>query len=998
MTKTEEKFRYFQTLMEVTQDGIHVIDKQGNIVEVNDAFCEILGYTRKETLQLNIADWNSQYSKQELQARLQSFIGKNARFETVHRRKDGKLINVEVSTSGVDIEGQIYFFASSRDITERKAAEDKVRRLTQIYAALSQCNQAVVRSSNEMELFPQICRDAVNFGGMKMAWVGIVDPIGSLVRPVASFGAGIEYLNGLEISIAANSPTGMGPTGTAIRESKPIWCQDFQRDPATVAWHERMEKIGCGASASLPLYRKGVAIGSFNLYADVANAFDEAAQNLLVKMAMDISFALDNYDRENKRKETEEEIARLAERLDVATRAAKIGIWDWDVVNNNLIWDDRMFELYGANREEFGGAYEAWRALVHPEDSFEANGMIQRALRGEIPFDTEFRVSWRNGEIRNIKALGQVVRDVEGIPIRMTGVNYDITDHKQAEANLRIAAAAFESYESMMITDANAVILRVNQAFIENTGYTVEEVVGKTPRLISSGHHKAGFYRAMWETINRTGAWQGEIWDRRKNGEIYPKWLTITAVKGEDGVVSNYVGSHIDITERKAAEEKIRYLGLYDDLTQLPNRRLLLDRLQHALASSARIGREGALLLIDLDNFKSLNDSLGHHVGDLLLQQVAQRLTSCVREGDTVARLGGDEFVVLLENLSEQTIEAAAQTEAIGEKILECLSQPPYQLESYEYHGTASIGATLFNGAAQFNDHDQVINELLKQADIAMYQAKKDGRNTLSYFNRQMQASITARVALEGELRKALDNRQFQLYYQIQVDSSHHPIGAEVLIRWIHPVLGMVSPAQFIPMAEETGLILPIGFWVLDMACAQLKAWQQDALTRDLVLAVNVSARQFHQAGFVAQVHDVVQRHAINPMRLKLELTEGMLLADVEETIKIMNVLSEIGIQFSLDDFGTGYSSLQYLKRLPLDQLKIDQSFVRNLVTDNSDKAIVRTIIAMAQSLDITVIAEGVETEEQRQLLLKDRCTQYQGFLFSKPVPITQFEALLKNG
>jgi EAL domain-containing protein (putative c-di-GMP-specific phosphodiesterase class I) len=307
------------------------------------------------------------------------------------------------------------------------------------------------------------------------------------------------------------------------------------------------------------------------------------------------------------------------------------------------------------------------------------------------------------------------------------------------------------------------------------------------------------------------------------------------------------------------------------------------------------------------------------------------------------------------------------------------------------------MGATLFNGAAHFSDHEKMINELLKQADIAMYQAKKSGRNTLRYFNQQMQASITARVALEGELRKALENQQFQLYYQIQVDSLHHPIGAEVLIRWKHPELGMVSPAQFIPLAEETGLILPIGLWVIETACAQLKVWQQDAFTRDLVLAVNVSARQFRQPDFVALVRDAVQRHAINPMRLKLELTEGMLLEDVEDTIKVMNILSEFGVQFSLDDFGTGYSSLQYLKRLPLDQLKIDQSFVRNILTDNSDKAIVRTIVAVAQSLGITVIAEGVESEEQRLLLLENSCTHYQGYLFSRPVPIEQFEALLKQ-
>jgi len=346
---------------------------------------------------------------------------------------------------------------------------------------------------------------------------------------------------------------------------------------------------------------------------------------------------------------------------------------------------------------------------------------------------------------------------------------------------------------------------------------------------------------------------------------------------------------------------------------------------------------------------------------------------------------------VVLENLSEQHIEAATQTEAISEKILAALSKP-YHLAKYEYQGTASIGATLING------HQQMAEELLKQADIAMFQAKKAGRNTLRFFDPQMQASITGRFSLEGELHKALENQQFQLYYQIQVDSSYRPLGAEALIRWIHPLRGMVSPAQFIPLAEKTGLILPIGQWVLETACAQLKAWEQDALTRDLVLAVNVSAKQFHQADFVAQVQAAVQHHAINPMLLKLELTEGMLLENIEDTIATMNALKEIGVQFSMDDFGTGYSSLQYLKRLPLNQIKIDQSFVRNLATDSGDKAVVRAIIAMAQSLNLDVIAEGVETEEQRQLLLGKGCTHYQGYLISKPVPIEQFEALLKQG
>lgn len=694
-----------------------------------------------------------------------------------------------------------------------------------------------------------------------------------------------------------------------------------------------------------------------------------------------------NRSQEIASRETEEICLRLSD----AQRIAGLGNWMFDLQLGSGQWSDGCIPIFGSFCTSLKPTYAAFLECIHPVDRKKFVTAVNLALATGTSFEIEFRVPEKNKTNRWVLAKVHPVSDSHRALTRIQGTVMDITQRKQIETDLSIAATAFESQESMMITDTRGVILRVNHAFTEASGYTAEEVVGKTPAMLRSERHDPAFYAAMWESINRTGSWHGEVWNRHKNGEIFPKWLTISAVKRDDGTVTHYVGSHIDISERKNAEEKINNLAFYDPLTHLPNRRLLYDRLEHALAYCARSGREGALLFIDLDNFKTLNDTLGHSIGDLLLQQVAHRLLSCVRESDTVARLGGDEFVVLLEDLGGHATETATQAEAVGEKIITALSQP-YQLATIKCHSTPSIGATLFD-----RNHQQM-DRLLKQADIAMYQAKKAGRHTLRFFNPKMQESVDARAALEDELRTALDQQQFQLYYQIQVDSAHRPLGAEALIRWIHPERGPISPAQFIPLAEENGLILPIGQWVLDTACIQLKAWEQHPLTCDLTLSLNVSAKQFHQADFVTRVHETVQRHGINPARLKLELTESMLAADIEETIDCMNALNKLGIMFSLDDFGTGYSSLQYLKRLPLNQLKIDQSFVKDIAIDRDDKAIVNTIIAMANSMGIDVIAEGVETEEQRQQLISSNCTYFQGYLFSKPIPIELFEAYLSKG
>jgi diguanylate cyclase (GGDEF)-like protein/PAS domain S-box-containing protein len=556
----------------------------------------------------------------------------------------------------------------------------------------------------------------------------------------------------------------------------------------------------------------------------------------------------------------------------------------------------------------------------------------------------------------------------------------DITERKRLEDELRIAAIAFESKEGMFITDADGVIQRVNRAFVQGTGYSAAEALGRTPTLFRSGRHDAAFYTAMWQALHHVGYWQGEIWNRRKNGEIYPAWLTITAVKDPDGKVAHHVAAFSDITQRKADEEEIKHLAFYDALTRLPNRRLLLDRLHQALATGSRNRRHGALLFIDLDNFKNLNDTLGHDMGDRLLQQVAARLEACVREGDTVARLGGDEFVVMLVGLSGKSDVAAGQAETAGEKILAELNLP-YALGAHSHHSTPSIGATLFLG------RETDVNDLLKRADLAMYRAKAAGRNTLRFFDPEMQATADLRGTLERDLRRALREHQFELYYQPQVDGTGQIIGAEALLRWQHPERGTVLPSDFIPLAEETGLIVPIGEWVLRAACAHLARWGKLAATADFILAVNISASQFRHPRFVDQVMSALRSERVNPRRLKLEVSERLLIEDLEETRITMLALKSKGVSFSLDDFGVGHSSLSNLKHLPLDELKIDRTFVRGIATDANDAAIARTIVSLGETLGLTVIAEGVETEAQRQFLIDHRCRAFQGYLFGKPAP-----------
>ena len=573
--------------------------------------------------------------------------------------------------------------------------------------------------------------------------------------------------------------------------------------------------------------------------------------------------------------------------------------------------------------------------------------------------------------------------------IGILGVYSDVTESIQAEQQLRIAAIAFDTHDGIMITDADANIVRVNNAFEKITGFSEEEVIGKNPNILSSGRHDKAFYKDMWQTILDATTWTGEIWDRHKSGRIYPKQATISAVRNDKGETTQYVSIFSDISERKRAEVEIQTLAFTDALTGLSNRRLSLDQLGLALSVSAQGHQYGALLFLDLDKFKVINDTMGHGYGDKLLVEVAQRLRLCVRDSDNLARIGGDEFMVLIENIGTNAEEAEINIAQVAEKIRSVLAAP-YQIEKTMFHSTASIGVCLFNG------NDDSVDDLVKRADVAMYKAKDSGRNRVQFFDPQVQQSVETRASLESDLREAIAGQQLHLYFQIQLDNELRPIGAEALIRWIHPLRGMVSPAQFIPVAEESMLILDIGNWVLDTACQQIAAWSQHEKTRNLMLAVNISAQQFRQPDFVEQIVAVILKHGIDPARLKLELTESVALDDVDAVIVKMLLLSQvIGVTLSLDDFGTGFSSLSYLKRLPLNQIKIDQSFVRDLTTDISDAVMVKVIIDMAKSFNMDVIAEGVETEAQLNFLKENGCPAYQGYLFSKPVPIEQFEKLL---
>ncbi|MCG6985113.1 MAG: EAL domain-containing protein [Thiocapsa sp.] len=682
-------------------------------------------------------------------------------------------------------------------------------------------------------------------------------------------------------------------------------------------------------------------------------------------------------------REQEAERHREHQLLRQAEQLATLGSWEWDIANDRFSFSAAWLAIHGVQDQPPVSLADT-RLLAHPDDSDALEEAFTAAREGSRDLDIEHRIIRRSdGSLRQIHTLGLLIRDAHGAPRSLYGLSQDVTDQTAAETELRILAIAFEAQEGMVVTDAQQRILRVNSAFTRTTGYSPEEALGQTLRLLESGHHDQAFFSAMWERIRTFGFWEGEIWNRRKNGEIYPDWMTISSVKDTRGRVTHYVATLTDITHRKTVEE-IRHLAFYDPLTNLPNRRLVLDRLRQALAASGRTGQEGALLFVDLDNFKLLNDTRGHEVGDLLLQQVAERLLTCVRESDSVARLGGDEFLVMLPELGPDHEQAAALATTVGNKILDTLGAP-YRLGGHDYQSTPSVGIALFGRQPKSAD------DVLRQADVAMYQAKAAGRNTLRFFDPEMQQALHRRATLEADLRRAVNEGQFLLYYQPQVNQRGHITGAEALLRWHHPERGIILPGQFIGLAEAIGLTRPLGRWVLSQACAQLAEWAARPETAGLRLAVNISPGHFRHPDFVEDVRAALAGGKADPCRLRLELTESPLLDDPGDTLTKMTALKANGVGFTLDNFGIGYCSLSYLKRLPLDQLKLAPSFVREVLADPKDDAIADHFVALAEGMGLAIMAEGVETEAQRNYLLSHGCNIFQGFLFGRPGPAADF-------
>jgi diguanylate cyclase (GGDEF)-like protein/PAS domain S-box-containing protein len=1024
MRKSEEKYR---VLFEDNPRSMWVYDPQTlKFLAVNQATERVFGYTRAELLTMDILDlWvPSEGDEKRTRAEAEAAIRRiplHSRSETLRRRqrrKDGSFIEVELSGNGVQFEGKPARMVHVLDITNRTQAEKEVARLARAQQMLSTCNEALIRATDEQQLLQRICEVAVNIGGYLMAWVGFAqdDPEKTIV-PTAHAGKHGPLVTTMPMSWDEASPAGQNSAGRTIRSGQIDVIPDILKVPTFAKWRGFSQVVGHRGLIGLPLRRGSTTFGAICLYAPETLTLSGEEQKLLEELANDLAFGINNLRALNEQRRLQAAVLKVGAAVSrqsgeefyehlvmslVDAVEAQAGYVSLLLPGPPCTGQTLFAAMDGKPIEDFAfqldnspiADYQQKDAWLLPAD------VVQRYPTA--PF------------IARVGAKACVVRRLdnsEGQPIGLLAVLFrealkptqtDFVDsmlrifaaraaseleRQQADAHIRDQASLLDkARDAISVRGLDHRITYWNEGCRRVYGWSAEEVIGKS--TVALLYDDTSIFETRNEQVMRDGDWSGELVQRRKDGSTVVVEARWTLVRGENGEPKAVLAINTDITRRKEAEEAVHRLAFYDSLTRLPNRQLFNVTLQQARRASAASGASGALLFVNLDNFKAVNETLGHVKGDILLKLAAERILSVVSQGDTVARIGGDEFLILLQPRHSSIETALADAANVAEQILQAFAAP-FALEDFEHLTTACIGIAAFKGI-EVED-----GELLKQVDLALYQAKSVGRGVIRFYDPRLQLAVAERAMLETELRQAMENKELELYYQPQIQNDGRIFGVEALLRWKHPRRGMVSPGLFVPVAEESGLILGIGQWVIESACRQLAAWRARPETAALTMSVNVSASQFRHDDFVEQVATAAREAGIAAGSLKLELTESLLVYDMEAIIQKMQRLKAQGLGLSLDDFGTGYSSLSYLKRMPLDQLKIDQSFVRDVMTDPNDAAIAKTVIGLAHSLGLMVIAEGVEQQEQRDFLFENGCDAYQGYLLSRPLPLRDLEVFL---
>ncbi|MDX2504479.1 MAG: EAL domain-containing protein [Gammaproteobacteria bacterium] len=668
-------------------------------------------------------------------------------------------------------------------------------------------------------------------------------------------------------------------------------------------------------------------------------------------------------------------INKVLTSLAEAQRLAHTGSWFLNLNHHTLEWSDELYRIFELEPKAIRPSADYILPLIHPDDRNRADPDLHITHDSGV-FDCIYRLRFDSGNVKYVREHREILRDYKNEPYAIQGIIQDVTAQKKAEKGVHLYANVFHNIgESILITNKENKIIAVNTAFTKNTGYTFEELQDKDPKILSDGSTPHHVYENMWSELKNTGFWQGELNDRKKSGETYPKWMSISVSYSDAGEVLHYIASFADISKRKADQERIHYLAHHDALTGLLNRFSLEERLSQAITIAQRNHNKLALLFIDMDRFKTINDTLGHPIGDALLVEVANRLKQCVRECDVVARIGGDEFVILLSEIKDSLLVAP-----IARLIVEMLGKP-YTINNQKVFSSSSIGISLFPS------NGDNYERLMKNADNAMYHAKDLGRNNYQFFTESLNAVADERLKLENDLRYAIENKHFELYYQPQICTITNTIcGVEALVRWHHSKQGFITPDKFIPLAEESKLIVPLGLWVLEQACQQQSQWQKEYHKR-IKMAVNISAQQLHETDLVKKIQLLMKTYNMSKGDLELEITESTAMQNPDDAILLLREIRELDVELAIDDFGTGYSSLAYLKLLPINTLKLDSTFVRDIEFDNNDAEISAATLALAHNLGLSVVAEGVETATQKDFLIAHDCEILQGYYFSKPLP-----------